>query len=80
MNILLKILRIVLSIIIMVLAGYSLISGNHETMPYMMFFMGAMFLVMGIVEIKESRKKMGIISIIVAIFIFYVSVEGFLLK
>jgi len=64
----------------MVLAGYSLISGNHEIMPYMMFFMGAMFLVMGIAENKESRKKMGIISIIVSIFIFYVSVKGFLLK
>ncbi len=75
-----KILRIVLPIIVLVLAGYSLISGNHETMPYMMFFMGALFFVMGIVEIKESRKTMGIISIIVSIFILYVSVEGFLLK
>lgn len=49
-------------------------------MPYMMLFMGAMFLVMGIDEILESRKTLGIISIIVSAFIFYVSVEGFLLK
>jgi hypothetical protein len=79
-NILLKILRIVLPIIVFVLAGYSLISGNHEVMPYMMFFMGAMFLVMGIAEIKEARKKMGIVSIIVSIFVFYVSVQGLLLN
>lgn len=49
-------------------------------MPYMMLFMGAMFLVMGIDEILESRKTLGIISLIVAVFIFYVAVEGFLLQ
>jgi len=72
-NILLKILRIVLPIIVFVLAGYSSISGNYEVMPYML-------LVMGINEIKKERKKMGIFSIIVSVFVFYVSVQGLLLK
>ncbi|MFC4023028.1 YczI family protein [Oceanobacillus longus] len=76
----LKILRIVLPIIVFVLAGYSLLSGNHEVMPYMMFFMGAMLLVMGIAEIKDARKKMGVICINVSIFVFYVSVQGLLLN
>ena len=49
-------------------------------MPYMMFFMGAMLLVMGINEIKKERKKMGIFSIIVSVFVFHVSVQGLLLK
>jgi len=70
---LLKILRIVLPIIVFVLAGYSSISGNYEVMPYML-------LVMGINEIKKERKKMGIFSIIVSVFVFYVSVQGLLLK
>lgn len=76
MNLLLKVLRVVLPIIVIILAGYSLKSGNYGVMPYMMFFMGAMFLVMGIAEIKEARRKIGIFSIIASIFIFYVSLEG----
>lgn len=72
----LKILRIVLSIIVVILAGYALITENYIVMPYMMFFMGAMLVVTGIAEIKAERKQMGIISIIASIFIFYVSVQG----
>ena len=72
------ILRILLSIIVFVLGGYVLISGNNEVMPYMMFSLGAMMLVMGIDEIKKDRKKMGVIAIIVSIFIFYVSVQALL--
>jgi hypothetical protein len=64
----------------MVLAGYSLKSSNYEVMPYMMFFMGAMILVIGIEEIKEARRAMGIFSIIVSVFVFYVSLEGLLLN
>ena len=72
------ILRILLSIIVFVLGGYSLISGNYEVMPYMMFSLGAMMLVMGIDEIMKDRKKTGVIAIIVSIFIFYVSVQALL--
>ncbi|WP_342511932.1 DUF3953 domain-containing protein [Sporosarcina sp. FSL K6-1522] len=35
---------------------------------------------MGIAEIKEARKKTGISCIIVSIFVFYVSVQAFLLN
>ncbi len=80
MDVLLKILRVVLSSTVLTLAGYGLISGNHELMPYMMFFLGAMFLVMGIAEIKEMRKRMGIFNILVSIFVFYVFLEGLLLN
>lgn len=58
-NILLKMLRIVLPIIVFVFAGYSLISGNHEVMPYMMFFMGAMLLVMGHSRNQGSAEENG---------------------
>ena len=74
---LLKILRIVFAIIVFVLGGYTLISSNNEVLPYMMFFLGAMLLVIGIAEIKKDRLIMGIVSIIVSIFVFYVSVESF---
>ncbi|MEC5425871.1 YczI family protein [Virgibacillus sp. C22-A2] len=74
-------LRIVLAIIVLVLAGYGLLTGNSEAVsPYMMFFMGAMLLVMGISEIRKERKRIGFISIIVSLFVFYVSIQGFLLN
>ncbi|WP_027108321.1 DUF3953 domain-containing protein [Lacticigenium naphthae] len=74
----LKILRIVLSIIGIVIAGYALLSKNYIVMPYMLFFMGATLLVLGIAEIIEERKQIGIISIFASLFIFYVSVHTLL--
>jgi len=70
-----KRIRIVLAIIGFVLGGYILISSNYEVLPYMMFFIGAMLLDLGIAEIKQNRKNMGIVSIIGSLFVFYVSVE-----
>ncbi|GAB4074791.1 hypothetical protein GCM10028778_22940 [Barrientosiimonas marina] len=74
----LKALRVISPIIVVVLAGYALITGNYIVMPYMMLFMGITFLVMGIAQIKEEGKLIGIFSIIVSIFVFYVSVQSFL--
>ncbi|SFE00135.1 Protein of unknown function [Lentibacillus persicus] len=77
----LKTLRIVFAIITLVLAGYGLATGNSGVVsPYMMLFMGAMLLVMGISEIKNERKQIGFMSIIVSLFVFYVSIQGFLLN
>ena len=64
----------------MVLAGYGSITRSFAVLPYMMFFMGAMLLVIGISEIKRKRKRIGFISIIVSLFVFYVSMQGFLLN
>ncbi|MBM4760792.1 DUF3953 domain-containing protein [Bacillus sp. B15-48] len=46
----------------------------------MMFFMGAMLLVMGISEIKSERKRLGIFCMSASLFVFYVAVKGFLLN
>lgn len=74
-----KIIRIILAIIVLALAVYSLITKNFELMPYMMFFLGASMLLTGLVDFQKDRKALGgYISIIAAIFIFYVSLQGFL--
>ncbi|MED3572653.1 DUF3953 domain-containing protein [Cytobacillus praedii] len=73
-------LRIILAIIVFILAGYGLRTGSSVVSAYMMFFMGAMLMVMGIFEIKMERKRIGFISIIVSLFVFYVSMKGFLLN
>jgi len=80
MNDLLNIIRVMLSVIVIALAGYSLISGNHSIMTYTMLFLGAMIVTMGIAEINEDRKKMRMISFIVSLFIFYVAIESLLLN
>ncbi len=54
---LLTIVRIGFSVFAFFIALYGLITGNDEFMPHMMFCLGAMFLVMGISELKEKVEK-----------------------
>lgn len=74
----LKALTVVLPIIVIVLAGYALMSGNDIIMPYMMLLVSVMLLVMGIDEIKKERKQIGIFSIIISVVVFFVSVQDIL--
>lgn len=76
-----KIIRIILGIIVIALSSYSLISRNFELMPFMMLFLGAFMLVTGLSEIQKDRKRFeGYMFIIVSLFIFFVSIQGFLLN
>jgi len=76
---LLHLIRIISAIITGVFAIYGLAAEGTDVTPYMMFFMGVMVLTIGISEIQKERRRMGFISIIVSIFVFYVSIQGFLL-
>ncbi|CAM3909184.1 DUF3953 domain-containing protein [Mesobacillus zeae] len=77
----LKILRIIFSITVLTLSGYGLITKNFELSSYMIFFLGALMLVTGLVELKQDRKGFwGYMSIIASLFAFFVVIEGFLLK
>ncbi len=73
----LKILRALLSIIVIVLGSYSLITQNFEVMPYMFFILGMMFLITGGVELKAKRKTSAIISILATPFMFFVAIYTF---
>ncbi len=77
----LKRLRIFLSVIVLVLSGYSLITQNFKFVPYLMFLLGAMILVTGLIELKRDKKEFwGYGCIIASLFAVYVSVQGFLLN
>ncbi|MFD4929734.1 DUF3953 domain-containing protein [Peribacillus butanolivorans] len=77
----LKILRIVFSIIVLILSGYGLITENFELSSYMIFFLGALMLVTGLAELQKDRKRFwGYMSIIVSLYAFFVSIQGFLLN
>ena len=77
----LKLLRIVFSIIVLTLSGYSLTTKNFELSSYMIFFLGALMLVTGLVELQKDRKGFwGYMSIIASLFAFFVAIQGFLLN
>jgi hypothetical membrane protein len=71
---LLKVLRVIFALIAVGLAVYALITNNHELSSYMLFFLGAMMLVMGISELKVKRKKNAIISLLASAFVIFVSI------
>ncbi|VDG97668.1 Uncharacterised protein [Lysinibacillus sphaericus] len=73
----LKVLGVVLSVIVITLAGYGLIIKNFEFMSYMFFFLGVFILSIGVRELKAKRSTNAIVSIIGAAFILFVSIYTF---
>lgn len=73
----LKILKVILSVIVIALAGYGLITKNFEFMPYMMLFLGVFMLVTGISELQAKKKTSAIPFILAAAFLFFVAIYTF---
>ena len=77
----LKTLRIILSIGVLTLALYGLITKNFEYMPYLMMVLSFFILTTGLIELHKDKKAFwGYMSIGVSGFAFYVSIQGFLLR
>lgn len=74
---LLKILRIVFGLIASILAIYILITDTVVVMPFMIFFLGVMFLVTGFSELQEKRKASAYIIFLVSGFNIFVSIYTF---
>ncbi|WP_192824900.1 DUF3953 domain-containing protein [Peribacillus frigoritolerans] len=73
--------RIILAIIVLALSAYQLITENFELMPYSWLFLGAIMLVTGLAELQKDRKGFwGYMSIVVSSFLFFVSIQGFLMN
>ncbi|MDA7027528.1 DUF3953 domain-containing protein [Bacillus sp. CLL-7-23] len=73
----LKILRIMLAITVVVSAGYVLVTNHFDFQPYMLFFLSLLMLVMGLDEFQKGRKDYGLTCIVLFLFVFFVSVQGF---
>ncbi|WP_260631710.1 DUF3953 domain-containing protein [Neobacillus niacini] len=73
-----KKLRIGLGIVVLLLAGFGLITKNFTAQPIMMLSLSAFILVGGLDELKNGRKRRGFISIILSIFVLAVLVQTFL--
>ncbi|MFB7641765.1 DUF3953 domain-containing protein [Peribacillus butanolivorans] len=76
-----KIVKITLGIIVLALIVYQLITGNFKLRPYSMLFLGALILVTGLAELQKDRKDFwGYMNIVISLFVFFVSIQGFLMN
>jgi hypothetical protein len=75
---LLKKLRIGLGIVVLLLAGFGLLTKNFAAQPIMMLSLSAFILVGGLDELKQGRKRRGFISVLLSIFVLAVLVQTFL--
>ena len=68
----LKISRIILAVIVIIMAGYGLLTENHLLQPYMLFFLGLMMLILGLEEFQKGRQVYGYLSLFVFMFLLIV--------
>ncbi|XRG79030.1 DUF3953 domain-containing protein [Rossellomorea sp. GAMAL-10_SWC] len=73
----LKIFKNVFGLFAFVLAVYALTTDRFVVMPYMLFFLGVMLLIMGL---QEKRKPLNYSLILVSGFNIFVSIYTFLLN
>ncbi|GGH70070.1 hypothetical protein GCM10010978_04620 [Compostibacillus humi] len=73
----LKIIRAIISVIVILLAGYGLITENFSFQPLMLFFLGLLLLVIGIGELQKGQKPGGYLCMAIGVFI---SLESFFLS
>lgn len=76
----LKICRLILAIIGISTATYSLLTETFDLVPYTMLCLGVMILVMGLEEYKKGKKGFWYMSIIVSLLLFFVSIQDLLLS
>lgn len=77
----LKGLRVFLSIIVVVLSGYGLLTQSFQIMPYSMLLLSALILVTGFIELQKNKKEFwGYGCIVVSLFTLSGCIQGFLLN
>jgi hypothetical protein len=77
----LKGLRVFLSVIVVILSGYSLLTQSFKLMPYSMLLLSALILVTGFIELQKNKKEFwGYLCIVVSLFALSGSIQGFLLN
>jgi hypothetical protein len=75
-----KLLRMILSIIAVALSVFGLITENN-VIPYLLLLLGASMLITGLIELQKDKKGFwGYIGIAGSLFLFFVVIQGFLLK
>ncbi|MFY0782962.1 DUF3953 domain-containing protein [Peribacillus simplex] len=75
-----NIARIILGIIVLALSATQLITGNVKLLPYSMFLLGLMMLVIGITELQKDRKGfVGYMCLVVSLLVLFTVILSFLI-
>ncbi|WP_019377328.1 DUF3953 domain-containing protein [Virgibacillus halodenitrificans] len=73
----LTISRLVLSIIVVIMAAYGLITDNLEILPIIMALLGIQLGLTGFELLQKNKKSfLGYADIIIALFLFFVAIQG----
>ncbi|WP_285767391.1 DUF3953 domain-containing protein [Peribacillus sp. SI8-4] len=72
-------IKMMLAIVILAISAYQLLTETF-VMPSFMLIVGAFMLVTGIVELQKNRKGGFYGCVVVSFFLFFVSIQGFLLN
>ncbi|CAI8741847.1 MULTISPECIES: DUF3953 domain-containing protein [Bacillus] len=67
-------LRVFFGLLTLVLLGYYYFT-KTDVLPYMQLSLACMFIIMGISEMKASRKTLGVASFLVSGFIFFIVIS-----
>ncbi|ALX48571.1 hypothetical protein AOX59_08080 [Lentibacillus amyloliquefaciens] len=68
-----KAIKFILAVTVVLLSGYSLITGEYGSLPYTQLLLGLMLLVMGMTEMQEERKAIAILLYLSGGFSLFVS-------
>ncbi len=72
----LNILQIIFSLIGVVIAINDLNVSSVDLSSYVYLFLGASFLTLAASQLKEKKKRIGMLTIFVTLLMFYVSFQG----
>ncbi|AJD90405.1 hypothetical protein JMA_10880 [Jeotgalibacillus malaysiensis] len=63
----------ILSGIVIIVAGYSFLSGDRSVIPFYMFPLALLLLIIGVERLKDYKLLFGVFSIAVSAFVFFVA-------
>ncbi|PGT02113.1 hypothetical protein COD09_13045 [Bacillus cereus] len=73
----LRIFLALLTLLVLSLCTYSLITDNFTLLPYIQFTLSCFFILLGINELKSGRKSMSIPCFFVSSLIFFVLISNY---
>ncbi|QAS51336.1 DUF3953 domain-containing protein [Halobacillus litoralis] len=77
MSLLLNASRNILSVLILFIVAFGLITKNFLLMPLMMLFLGGLMLVMGVEQLQANKESMGYPFVFVSLLCFCASFQIF---
>jgi len=73
-----KKIRIILGVIVLLLAGFGLITKNFIAQPFMMLGLAAFIFIGGLDELQQGNKRRGYINLFLSVFVLFVVVKAFI--